>query len=103
MKIRKCPDCAQLIHFEPQAPLQRCWNCGKVSDFSALYSPLQRLALWLRTRFDRGLPDPSRLVRAGTVALVVAVPLAIVMLLICNSLNIFIVHDASAPFLTPGF
>ena len=51
------------------------------------------------TAFERALPQPSRLVRAAKIALVVAVPVAALMLLVCNGFDIFIVRDMTAPFL----
>ena len=51
-------------------------------------------------RFDQTLPMPSRLVGVARVALLCAVPIAALMLLMCNGFDIAIVRDAAAPFLT---
>ncbi len=105
MKIRQCPGCAQLVHFEPSIPVQGCWNCGEVTDFSHFKTPEEWLGLWVLRGLDSvlqsTLPSCSRIAGAGKVALVVATPIAIVMLLICNSFNIRIVHDLTAPFMQP--
>ena len=102
MTIRKCPHCAQFTHLDEneRAPLF-CWNCAARVDFGALRTPRQRLVADAATAFDRALPDPSRLVRAGAIALVVAVPVAALMLLVCNGFDITIVRVAAAPFVTP--
>ena len=99
MTIRKCPDCAQLTHFDndERAPLF-CWHCAARVDFALLCTPPQRFVARGAATFDRALPDPSRLVRAARVALVVTMPVAALMLLICNGFDIFIVRDALAPF-----
>ena len=99
MTIRKCPDCAQLTHLDKgeRAPLF-CWHCSMRVDFASLQTPQQRLIARTSASFERALPDPSRLVRAARVALVVAAPIAALMLLICNGFDIFIVRDALAPF-----
>ena len=101
MKMRFCPDCVQLIHFESDAPIQRCWNCGALTDFSLLRTRPQKLALWLGWSLDRALPSCSRLEDVGRVALIAAVPSAVIMLLLCNSLHITIVHESAAPFFGP--
>ncbi len=101
MTIRKCPHCAQFTHLDAgeRAPLF-CWSCAARVDFAALQTPQQRLVADAASTFDRALPRPSRLVRAGKVALVVAVPFVALMLLVCNGFDIFIVRNALAPFLT---
>ena len=101
MTIRKCPHCAQLTHIDndARAPLF-CWNCAARVDFGALRTPSQCLLANAATSLDRALPDLSRLVRVGKIALVVAVPVAALMLLICNGFDVHVVRDASAPFLT---
>jgi hypothetical protein len=101
MKIRPCPGCAQLVHFEESFPIEKCWNCGLTTDFSHLKTPEERLFLWIGSLFDRTLPDCSGLVGVGRVALVIAVPIAVMMLLICNSFNIRIVPDPTVPFWIP--
>ena len=92
MKIYKCPLCVELLHFEPTQPVQCCWNCGEVTDFSS------RL-----TRFDRFLPDVPRLKKAGRVALVVTLPLAIGMMLFSNSIDAQPRGTFTDRFNTPGF
>lgn len=105
MEIRHCPGCAHLVHFEPSTPTQKCWNCGTVTNYSHLKTPEEQLGLWLLCGLDivleKTLPSCSHVVGAGKVALAVAMPVAIVMLLIGNSFNIHVVHDFTAPFLQP--
>ena len=100
MTIRKCPHCAQLTHLDTgeRVPLF-CWSCAARVDFGALQSRANRFTASAATSLDRASPNPSRLVRAARIALVVAVPVAVLMLLICNGLDIHIVRDASASFL----
>ena len=100
MTIRKCPHCAQLTHLDDgvRAPLF-CWNCVSRVDFAALRTREERFFAHTATAFDCALPQPSRLTRAAKIALVVAVPVAALMLLVCNGLDIFIVRDMAAPFL----
>ncbi len=104
MTIRKCPGCAQMTHFDKgkRAPLL-CWYCAaRVDvDFAVLATPSQTFALRARAVADCALPNPSHLVRVGKVALVVAVPIAAAMLLVCNGFDIFVLRDAAAPFLAP--
>ncbi len=97
MTIRKCPQCAQLTHIDKgeRAPLF-CWNCAARVDFGA---PSRHLLAGAAIAFDRALSDPSSLVRVGAIALVAAVPVAALMLLLCNAFDIFVVRDAAAPFL----
>ncbi len=99
MTLRKCPNCAQLTHLDDgvRAPLF-CWHCAARVDFAALQTPTQRLAASAATSLDRALPQPSRLTRAAKIALVIAMPIAALMLLVCNGFDIFIVRDAAAPF-----
>ena len=98
MTIRKCPNCAQMTHLDDgeRAPLF-CWHCAARVDFAALQTPQRFVARGAAT-FDHALPDPSRFVRAARIALVVAMPIAALMLLICNGFDIFVVRDAAAPF-----
>lgn len=100
MTIRKCPHCAQFTHLDEaeRTPLF-FWNCAARVDFGALATPQQRALANAATAFDRALPDLARLRRVGAIALVVAVPIATLMLLVCNGFHIFIVRDAAAPFL----
>ena len=101
MTIRKCPHCTQFTHLDEgaRAPLF-CWSCAARVDFGALRTPRQRLVSDAATSLDRVLPNPSRVVRFAKIALVVAVPVATLMLLICNGFDVHIVRDASAPLLT---
>ena len=101
MTIRKCPHCAQLLHFDNGERALVCWNCSRFAALSALATPGEKRVQRALTNFDRALPNPSRLVRAAQIALVVAVPVAALMLLVSNGFDIFIVRDATAPFLTP--
>ncbi len=98
MTIRKCPHCAQLIHFEPRETALVCWNCAHFTHAASLQTPGEKRVGRARALADRALPNPSRLVRVGKIALVVAVPIAALMLLICNAFDIFVVRDALAPF-----
>lgn len=100
MTIRKCPHCAQLLHFDDGERALVCWNCSRFAALSTLATPGEKRIHRALTNFDRALPNPSRLVRAGKVALVVAVPVAALMLLVCNGFDIFVVRDMTAPFLT---
>lgn len=100
MKIRKCPHCAQFTHLDAatRTPLF-CWHCAARVDFVALRTSEELFALRAVSTFERALPHPSRLVRVGKIALVVAVPVAATMLLLCNGFDIFVVRDLAAPFL----
>ncbi len=122
MKIRYCPHCVQLVHFEPDSPIQRCWNCHNVTNFDLVKLPEERFALWLLGHLNvvgRGLarlcprpsikspwnqkntnlgPLPSMLAKA---VLVGSIPIVILMLLVSNSFDIHIVHDLTAPFSLP--
>ena len=105
MKIRLCPACAQLVHFEANRAIQECWNCRRATDFSTVKAPEERLGLWLLSGAENALSRvfflwPNRL-RAGKIALVAAMPVAIVMLLLCNSFDVQILHDLVSPFSIP--
>lgn len=115
LKIRYCPCCAELVHFEPEVPVQRCWNCGCVSNFDLIKAPEVRLAqsVWrqmnaaldalisLGVGLSQVMPSSSRMARVGRMSLVVAIPAVVVMLLVTNSFAPYIVHDATAPFTLP--
>lgn len=101
MKIRRCPNCAELVHFEAHRPLKRCWNCALVSDFSPRQTAVGKCLSWAGSLLDRSTSNYGRLIQVGKCALLVAVPFVVVMLLACNSLNITLVHEASAPFTMP--
>ncbi|RYG54295.1 hypothetical protein EON80_31855, partial [bacterium] len=81
MKIRKCPDCAQLVHFEPAKPVRRCYHCGAYCDLSHLPISPQKQISWLLRGFDARLPQLSSLKRIGQVALVLALPISTFMML----------------------
>lgn len=105
MKIRRCPDCAELVHFEEACPIQRCWNCARVTDFSQLQSP-NVLLLWALlgvtyAALQRTLPLWARLGKVSRPAFLFALPAVVLMLLICNSFDIRIVHDLTASFSFP--
>ncbi len=99
MTIRKCPHCAQFTHLDDggRAPLF-CWSCAARVDFGRLQTPEARLIARATATCDRALPNPSRLVRAGKIALVMAVPFVALMPLVCNGFDIFVVRNALAPF-----
>jgi hypothetical protein len=48
MKIRHCPGCAQLVHFESSTPIQKCWNCGQVTNFLHLKTLERVMNLFLQ-------------------------------------------------------
>jgi hypothetical protein len=101
MTIRKCPACAQLIHFDRGVRVEACWNCGHVTVLSSLESTGESTAQKLKrilqsaAELDFGPPFYSRRTRA---AFLLAIPVAMTMLLICNSFNISVVRDPAAPF-----
>ena len=99
MTIRKCPHCAQLLHFDDGERALVCWNCSRFAALTELATPGERRIRRALTNFDRALPNPSRLVRAGKIALVVAAPVAALMLLVCNGFDITVVRDAATPFM----
>lgn len=99
MIIRKCPHCAQLLHFDERQNALVCWNCSRFATLTELSTPGEKRIQRALTSFDRALPNPSRLVRVGKVALVMAVPVAALMLLVCNGFDIAVVRDMMAPFL----
>ena len=98
MKIRKCPGCAQLIHCDAHQNRVRCWNCARLSEVAPLATAEEKFGRTSLAAFDRALPHPSRLVRVARIALVVAAPVAALMLLIGNGFDLAIVRDAAAPF-----
>ena len=115
LKIRYCPCCAELVHFEAEVPVQRCWNCGSISNFDMVVAPEVRLVRQVGrqalTAFDaltslvvavgRIVPTSSRMERVGRLTLVAAIPAIVTMLLVANSLSPTIVRDATAPFKLP--
>jgi hypothetical protein len=115
LKIRYCPCCAELVHFDPAIPVQRCWNCGCVSNFNLVRAPQVRVALALWQRMNAAvnalislgvavgqvMPASSRLARAGRLSLVLAIPAVVTMLLVANSFAPTIVRDPTVPFTLP--
>ena len=99
MTIRKCPHCAQLLHFDEGARALVCWNCSRFVATSMLATPGEQRVQRALINFDRALPNPSRLVRMGKIALVVAAPVAALMLGFCNGFDVHVVRDMAAPFL----
>ena len=101
MKIRRCPACAQLIHFDPPRLTRACWSCGRVCDARSRMVFEEALAAraWalLEALLD-WLPPCSRLVGVGRVALAAAFPIAVLMLLLCNGFDIRIVEEPASPF-----
>ena len=101
MKIIKCPACKQYVHFDCAPGIIKCWSCGAISDFSRIASAPEKAL----TAMDRALgslpfPDMSSpaFLKAGKAGVLLALPVAITMLLICNSFNISVVHDLSDSF-----
>ena len=104
MKIMKCPGCAELNHFDSAPTVERCWNCGLLTDFSQRKSPEEQVMLFLDAKISQvfcPLLTIQRLQGWGTMAMVAALPVAVIMLLVCNSLHITIVHDPTVPFSRP--
>lgn len=95
MRIRRCSACAQLVHFRPACPSPSCWNCGVRCNF-ARPNALHR-ALWLLPE----LPLLSQASGLARLALVAAMPIAALMLLMCNSFDIHIVHDFGSALAWP--
>ncbi len=101
MQIKKCPDCRAYLHFEKEIGIRRCWNCGVVTNF--LEHPSFEAKVWLMVGSGASLflmpfVNLVQQSRYGRIALVLSLPVAVVMLLICNSFQISIVQDAAAPF-----
>ncbi|BCM92329.1 hypothetical protein IAD21_04208 [Abditibacteriota bacterium] len=108
MKIRYCPGCAELVHFESSSPIQRCWNCGQFTNFDMVKTPDQRLGLWLLAQIPHTealmlkVPLPfARVTALSKTLLIVGVPAVVTMLLVSNSFNVRIVHDLTASFTMP--
>jgi hypothetical protein len=99
--IKKCPSCAQLMHVDLGVRIEVCWNCTQAVALASLDSPkekgVQRLKREVHrsAELDFGPPVYSRRVRT---AFLVAIPIAVTMLLICNSFSISIISDPAAPF-----
>lgn len=100
MQIRKCGKCAQLVHADVSHS-QRCWNCGAFVLFSTGENWAQTVLRVLDVRLTTVLAplfDGERWTRWNRRALLMALPFAVVMLLICNSFQISVVHDITIPF-----
>jgi hypothetical protein len=99
--IKKCPSCAQLMHIDLGMRIEVCWNCTQAVTLASLASPEEKGVLRLRRAVQRsieidfGPPVYSRRVRT---AFLVAIPIAVTMLLICNSFSISTISDPAAPF-----
>lgn len=103
MKIKKCPECVRYIHFDGRIGVEKCWNCGLVTDFLRHPDARQKFWRWADSQLSVWLSPFSNLAkwkRCGQIALMAALPCAVVMLLIGNSLQIQIVRDAAAPFIS---
>jgi ribosomal protein S27E len=87
LRIRKCPDCAQLVHFDAPITVKRCRHCGATTDLSQLHISPDKQFHWLTSKADRLLPDPSALLNMSRVPLLLTLPLAIGMLLYSNSFD----------------
>jgi len=96
MKIVKCLACKECVHFDGAPNVEKCWNCGAVTDFSRIKTVEEKLLAWCDQTLSRvpfpDLSSPS-FRRASKAGILVALPIAAVMLLLCNSLNISIVRD----------
>ncbi len=104
MKIRKCPHCVQYIHFDCEVGTRRCWHCGRLTDFAKRKSLEENFALLPDARLSVFLSSLLGFVASGNrkeAVLLAALPIAVIMLLVCNSLQISVVHDPTAPFTKP--
>ncbi len=100
MQIKKCPHCAQLVHVDVLYS-QPCWNCGAFVDFTPRENWAQTVFRVLDVRLTKVLSpvfDGERWIKWNRRALLTALPLAVVMLLTCNSFQIGIVRDITTPF-----
>jgi hypothetical protein len=96
-KIRKCPECAELVHFEGGVTWMRCWQCCAEVDWSRTRHASEKQVLWLRRRFDGCLPNPSALTRVAKTGLVLALPVSVFMVLGNNSLDVYPEHSLLMP------
>ncbi|RYX83473.1 hypothetical protein EON83_14900 [bacterium] len=105
MKIRYCPHCVELVHFEENRPVQRCWNCRRISNFDLVIAPEVRLALQLQSQVELTLQSAARffprLTAVAKFAFVTAIPVVATMLLVSNSFDIRVVSDLAASFQMP--
>ena len=93
MKIRRCPACAQLVHFQPARSTIQCWSCGSRCNFSRPSALDQALSLL------PSLPPLSHSSGKARLALAAAAPIAALMLLLSGSFDIRVASDFSASFL----
>lgn len=99
MTIRRCSDCAQLVHFEARRDILRCWNCGRACHARAEYFLWPRLRAFASRALLLDRLSCERAVGWGRVALAAAFPIAVLMLLISNSLDVRLVDNIISPFL----
>lgn len=95
MTIRKCPHCLQLNHFDGESTLAPCWRCKAWSDFAQIRTFGQKFVGTTDAVISAHLPDliASRWNYYGKLGLLAALPIVVLMLLICNSFNIHIVTN----------
>jgi len=101
MKIIKCPTCKECVHFDFAPGVEKCWSCGLITDFSRVKTVEEKLLMWCdKTLGCVPFPDLSSpyFLCASKAGVLVVLPIAVLMLLICNSLNISIVRDLSDSF-----
>jgi hypothetical protein len=96
MTIRKCPACAQLIHFQAESEIETCWNCGRTAVRAQLKLLEQRVVDSAVRAFDNNgelrLGPPSYN-KQRRIALLIALPVVVLMLMNCNSLDIHIIYS----------
>ena len=100
-KIRRCPHCAQLVHFENGHGWQRCWRCGSVSDFSQVKTGVEKLGFTFDVLVGRAMPTIAHGAKNGSIALLVTAPWAALMLLLCQSFHLTIVYAPLRNLLMP--
>jgi hypothetical protein len=101
MKIIKCPHCKEFVHFDAAPKAERCWHCGHFYDFAHHKSFEQKMLLFCDGQISRLLPQDfefERFKRIGKIGLIAALPISALMLLLCNSLDIFVVHHVADSF-----
>lgn len=79
--IRKCPQCAELVHLDNHASVGQCLHCRARTDFSQILTLEQRLCQWCHTGLAT-MPWPK--VKFTTIArttLLVSVPTVALMLI----------------------
>jgi hypothetical protein len=98
MKIRKCSGCAELVHFNALSKTQWCWNCGARVNATSPPTLADRTLHLASERTQNVTFGFSLPLVWKKVALLSALPIAATMLLVCNSLDIYIVRVATVPF-----